>query len=380
VNKDLNQLSKKILAIAVLVAIMVPLAGFPLVHSTVSPAQDTVLSFIENVLPIDASQYNKTLTSYRVPTMPSIKGTNEEKVRYTLVSDESVIDVLCTVVNGNVLFCTIYIKNGSIISDRAYADIKDSVVGVVEKYSTFYQIDSADMVSMLSDVDPTVDIEKVSGNMKLTISNKEVGEGTSAANLTMFTWGYVYDGCEYLGLRVTFTNGILEGLIDQSRVYTLGNTTVNISKEQAVAVAMKYIQNYSYKMPDGTWITDFNVTENRTVAYLSPAVRNYTVLEPCWEVELYLNQTYPGSVFGLLVSVWANSGEVSSCSNQGEGGSYLPSNGNSDSELPETSPSPSSSFENSAAPVDISTIAIVAAAATVVVIAASALFIKKRSK
>lgn len=379
-NRELKQLNERVVVIAVLVAITASLAEFPIAHSTVSTAQDTVLSFIEHVLPLDASRYNKTLASYSVPTLPSIKGTTEEKVRYTLESDESVIRVICDVVNGNVMYCLLSVKNGSMISDRPYADVKDSAVSLVQKYQAFYRIDSADMISLLSGVDSTKNTTALLGNINLTISNTEFEHDKSTEICTVFTWGYVYDGCEYPGLSVTFINGVLQGLIDRSRVYTFGNTTVNVTKEQAIATAMKYIQNYSYKMPDGTWITDFNVTENRTVAYLSPAVRDSAVLEPCWEVMLYLNQTYPGSVFGLLVSVWANSGEVYSCNAQGEGGSYLPTNGDSGSELPETSPSPSSSFENGVAPVDISTIAIVAAAAAVVVIAASVIFIKKRSK
>jgi hypothetical protein len=275
-------------------------------------AQDTVLSFIENVLPIDTSRYNTTLKGYHVPSMSSIKGTTEEDVRYTLESDESVIDVICDVINGNVTYCLISVKNGSIISDRQYADIKDSAVSLVEKYQAFCKIDLSDMISMLSDVDPTVDIEKVSGNMKLTISNKGFEQGKSTVISTVLTCGYVYDGCEYPGLHITFRNGVLYGLGDKSRVFTLGNTTVCVSKEQAIAIAMKYIQNYSYKMPDGTWISDFDVAEHRTDARLVPAA-NGSVLYPEWQVTLYFTRTYPGSVHGLLVGVWAGSGEVASC-------------------------------------------------------------------
>jgi hypothetical protein len=206
-----------------------------------------------------------------------------------------------------------YVKNGSVISDRHYGDIKDSAVSLVEKYQAFYKIDLTDVISMLSDVDPTVDIEKVSGNMKLTISNKEFEQDESTVVSTVLTWEYVYDGCEYPGLALTFRDGVLYGLIDRSRVYTLGNTTVNISKEQAILIAMKYIQKYSYKMPDGTWISDFKVAEHRTTARLVPAA-NGSILYPEWQVELYFIRTYPGSVHGFMVDVVAGSGEVSGCS------------------------------------------------------------------
>jgi hypothetical protein len=95
------------------------------------------------------------------------------------------------------------------------------------------------------------------------------------------------------------------------------------------------------------------------------------VLRPYWYVKLYLNQTYPGSVKGLTIFVWANSGEVFLSGKIAYGGDKY-------DEMNNTPPSYPS--ENSTASVDISTAAIVAAVATVAVIAASVLFIKKRSK
>jgi hypothetical protein len=94
---------------------------------------------------------------------------------------------------------------------------------------------------------------------------------------------------------------------------SIGSTSVNISREQATAIAMNYIENYSYEMPDGVWISDFKVAS--TGADLVPIVRESYVLYPCWQVSLCLDKTYSGSVHGLLVLVWADSGEVSGCSN-----------------------------------------------------------------
>ncbi|MEM2098739.1 MAG: hypothetical protein QXU99_03190 [Candidatus Bathyarchaeia archaeon] len=124
----MKQLDKRIVVVAFAVAITASFAEFTVAYPTVSTAQDTVLSFIEHVLPLDASRYNKTLASYSVPALPSIKGTTEEKVCYMLESDESVIRVICDVVNGNVMYCILSIKNGSMISDRPYVDVKDSAV------------------------------------------------------------------------------------------------------------------------------------------------------------------------------------------------------------------------------------------------------------
>jgi hypothetical protein len=83
--------------------------------------------------------------------------------------------------------------------------------------------------------------------------------------------------------------------------------------KQAVDAAMKRVETYSYKMADDYWISDFNVTG--TSAELRSTGRESYVLYPYWQVKLFLDKVYPGSVHGLLVLVWADSGEVFHCSN-----------------------------------------------------------------
>lgn len=62
-------------------------------------------------------------------------------------------------------------------------------------------------------------------------------------------------------------------------------------------------------MPGGWKVNDFNVTNN--YAYLRSDTQPYSsVLQASWVVDLYLNQTYPGSVHGLTAHIWANNGEV----------------------------------------------------------------------
>jgi hypothetical protein len=139
------------------------------------------------------------------------------------------------------------------------------------------------------------------------------------ADMTTLSWTYTVDGVDYTSLKVGFRDGIFNGLNDNRGVYTIGDTSVKFSKEQAIDIAMEYLGTYSYLMPDGTRISGFNVTEDQTVAELRSAVRDSSVLYPSWRVTLHLNQTYPGSVDALVVLVWANSGEVFSIGHEGPG-------------------------------------------------------------
>jgi hypothetical protein len=76
--------------------------------------------------------------------------------------------------------------------------------------------------------------------------------------------------------------------------------------------------NYSYDMSGGVAISDFNVTEDRAVAWLTTSLKEHFVLYLIWSVMLYLDERYPGSVYGILVHLWADSGKVISTGNQAE--------------------------------------------------------------
>ena len=75
------------------------------------------------------------------------------------------------------------------------------------------------------------------------------------------------------------------------------------------------------------------------------SVRENTALYPAWQVLLYLNQTYPGSVFGLQVYIWADSGEVLSCSNRAAGG-IISDGDTNESESAQTTEESGNSLQN----------------------------------
>jgi hypothetical protein len=177
------------------------------------------------------------------------------------------------------------------------------------KYQSYTQIDSTEILNMISNLDSTADMTTTAGNLKLTVHNGEFPAGTQT---TSFSWKYVYNNCEYTGLNISFDNGTFAGLSDTRGLYTIGNTSVNVSMKQAVDAAMKRIETYSYKMADDYWVSDFNVTGSS--AKLQSIAREPYVLYPFWQVQLFFDKIYPGSVRGLLVSVWADTGEVFQCS------------------------------------------------------------------
>jgi len=311
-------LKKFVMMIILLMVIVFPILQVSKAYSVESTAREKALPFIENVLPIDISQYNVTFTKYSETELPTFLpgGAASELVTYTLESEESIIDVTCRIENDELTFCMVTPKNGSVISDRQYENLIDAANSFLDKYQTHTGQDLEPIKNTLTDADPTKNMTVTAGDIKLTISNG----GIWGNRETSFDWKHVYNGCEYPLLSLGFSNGVFSTLNDGGIIYTIGDTTVNVSEEQAINIAMNHIQNYSYTMPSDVEISGFNVTEERTEAWLVPSPREPYVLYPLWEVMLYLNQTYPGSVYALLVTVWADTGKVSSCSNQAAGG------------------------------------------------------------
>jgi hypothetical protein len=119
---------KMLCATLVPVAIIMLLVTFsaappPAVPSTESPVETKALAFIENVLPIDISHYNVTLKT----SGPLFLNSTGVVKTYSLGSDESTLDVICTIENNVLRSCMVYVKNGSVISDRSYASINDAI-------------------------------------------------------------------------------------------------------------------------------------------------------------------------------------------------------------------------------------------------------------
>lgn len=303
----------------------------PTTYADQSTTQEQVLSFIENVLPVDLSKYNTTFVSYSILENSTVAGASRlsnnrviETIKYTLTSDESTVDIICNVENNIVRSCHIYAMKGSIISDKYYTDSFDAVKNFLTTYQTFSKIDSTNLITMLDDVDITKNTTTIKDNVKFAITNNRFSE----EELTRFEWTYTVNGADYAKLQVVFQkNGIFDSFRDTRAVYTIGDTSINISKNQAIEIAIKNLSDYSYLMPDESIVRDFNVTKENISAELVTTFVD-SELRPYWDIRMPLNQTYPGNVQGIAAFVWANTGEIISYGNIAFGGAYYDGNSN----------------------------------------------------
>lgn len=342
----MKKLLTKISIALIAVLIASSISAFPITHAEQSKAQEVALTFIENTLPVDLTKYSITFTKQSTLQMPF--GSQLDIVRYTLSSSESTVNIICDIQNNVLRSCQVSEENGSINSDKQYDNLIDAVKSFLGKYQTYSKIDSTNLIASLDNVDVTKDSAITVGNTKLAITNSDSAEEP----ITYFNWAYTINGVNYTSLQLGFQkNGVLDTLYDNRALYTVGDTTVNISSEKAIEIAMKYLPSYSYEMPDHTFVSGFNITEDRTKTELVAYPIDSLELRPYWVVKLYLNQTYPGSVQGFTIYIWANSGELFSCTLIAIGGpDYKDSSDVEASLSPETTNSPSTIETNSPIP------------------------------
>lgn len=314
----MKKISPNICAILLLVTVALSFGVFPVAHATESTAQDKALAFIENALPIDLTSVSPSKYAAVSPIKPEIA--TQELVTYTLEDAENKIDVICVIENNAVTGCVLYTFNDSISSTPQIGNVIDSAKRFLEKYQTYTEDDLTEMINLLPMIDATKNMTVASqGNVKLTVTNMEFD--------TIFSWTYTVNGADYTSIKVTYRNGAFYALRDDRSLYTIGNTDVNISKEQATNTALKHIQSYSYTGVTSSGdketyvqISGFNVTESSIVAELCTYPKDSSTLYPYWRIQLPLTEFYPGGVWALLVGVWADSGDVFLCQPLAVGG------------------------------------------------------------
>lgn len=321
----MKNISKKFFGTIILLSILATFGTISAVYSTPSTAQTKTKAFIDNVLPFDVSSYTITLKNQYTMELPAYldNGFSSEVVTYTLESEENTFDVICKIRNGVLTYCLVDF-NGSAIANDSKTNLIDSTADFLDKYQNYTNDDLQKMKDVLTNIDATKNMTITKHNIKLSTNVVDVLDIVE----TTFSWTNSIDGVDYTKLSVTYNDGTFISMSDNRKLYTIGNSAVKISKEEAIKIAMDYIKNYSYTMPirteenekDSIEITNFTVNESQTVADLTISSREDNALYPFWAVLLNLTEIYPGSVYALRVGIWADSGAVVSCTNQAVGG------------------------------------------------------------
>jgi hypothetical protein len=163
------------------------------------------------------------------------------------------------------------------------------------------------MVTLLEKVGSEKNATEASGNLTLRISCYDI--------LTSYSFRITFSGAEYTGLTISYGNHIENFTFDDNRqVQKIGDTSVNISKEQAIRIAKEYLKTYSMNitLANQTTIKVTNLTVTsvyQTVLQTSDRYGDKT-LYPNWNIQLDIGNLPSPGPRGVGVWVWANDGRV----------------------------------------------------------------------
>jgi hypothetical protein len=332
-------------------------------------AQDKAMDFMQNMLPIDLSKYSINLISNSIMYgVPTAKNDNRIiiDILYHLNSTDNDLEIGFAFEKGIMTSCGINSLRGQVIVNKQYTNSLVATRDFLERYQEYTKIDSNNLITMLNNVDTTKNSTVTTENIRLTVTN---GHNFGEA-YTSFVWRPVINGVEYAGINLVFDTACnFISLGDVRTLYTIGDTSINVSMEQAIDLALENLKYYSYDMYDGVIVKDFKVSRENIVATLTTASVDYE-LRPYWDIRMTLDEIYPGNVHGIAVFIWANTGEVISYGNMAYGGSV-----NIDNYDPHNSELTTSAQNQNRLIIGIIILAVIAAVA-----ATSILVIKKRNK
>jgi len=304
--------------------------------------QDRAMDFMEKVLPIDLSKYDINLKADATRNgLPPFFDDNRKitDMLYELSAENRKIDIVFRFENDVFVWCDLYPTEGSVFTSKQHSSLRDAALDFLKTYQTYTQIDSNNLIKMLDNVDLTKNYTATKENTKLTI------EHYTWANVdtTRILWVHVIDGAEYDSFALTFDSetNLLLSVGDDRMLYRVGDSSVNISEEQAIDIAIENLKYYSYGMPDGSIVKDFKASKENAFATLVTSSVDYE-LRPYWDVRMILDDVYPGNVFAVSAFIWANNGEVLEYGNMATGGtSYIDNANGSNANPAQTSPSDS---------------------------------------
>lgn len=229
---------------------------------------DKAISFIREVAQIDITKYQAMLLSDTVQYRSDLGGVLEEVMKYALTNNESQIDITLRFRNNHFSKYQLNIDEGSpLYSQPQPTDVLTATKNLIERYKTY--TDDAyfgEMSSLMTNTNDLSSNGTILNHTKLQVS-------TSGAISQVFLM-YTENGVDFSGksLWITFNGNIVTQLTDGWFLLTVGNTTVNVSQDQAIQIAKNYLKSYSWNA-NGTQVSNFTVLQTPESVQFSPHPR-----------------------------------------------------------------------------------------------------------
>jgi DNA-binding transcriptional ArsR family regulator/predicted membrane protein len=265
-----------------------------------------VASVLNDVAQVDVKSYKTSLLSNTLEYRADI-GAAEEVIRYSLTSSTSNLDCYFRFRNNHFSRYQLNpIESTPIQTQNQPSSLLENAKATLNRYK-LYSGDSYldDMMGLLEMVSGSGNIELTQGNLKLKIFDEGSGNGR-------VTWVYTEKGIDYpaKGLEMVFKDRVLTELTDGYFLFTVADTTLQVTREEAIQIAINYAKTLTWTI-DNQQITGFGVLDQPISVQLAPHPRpGSTGLIPYWYVVLRLDKTYADGINTLAVGIFADNGEV----------------------------------------------------------------------
>lgn len=316
---------RKLLFITVFLMILLSSSAYislmPTAHAAQLPEQKGIY-LLKSIVGIDLANYNVTAKESIPSQQQSFMGViPQDTIAYNLTSANSKVYALCTFTNGSLQTLHMLQNQGS--PHMVNSALSSNAVEIAKSFLTNYQAYTGkplfgQLKSTLGNINASENVTVLSGDKVLEVN-------ASNGN-TNFKWYYSANGAiapysKFISIYVS--NGSLTSFIDNWDLYNVGSNTVNLTKEQAVQIALATAINHTWSIPlDNNTLAPQNFNEAKSVSWCAltfddsigaNANRSSDSLElyPVWRIGLVLNKWY-GQMYGIEVDVWADSGQVRS--------------------------------------------------------------------
>jgi hypothetical protein len=281
--------------------------------STVSPSLgDKALSFLRNVVQLDLSKYRVTLYE-----------NDGDQLFYKLYPIHSLLlplrlptwwelgtDVFFYFYNGKLESCTLSPSTEGLIYSHPVPDRFNATLGMAERFAAWANDPWVlSMVDLMEKVGSDKTAFEVSGNQSLRITLSSDGFGE-------YQFSNYLNGVEYTGVTISMGKPTSDVFFTDSRASeTIGNTTIGVSREQAIRIAEDYVKNYSFNETFGNGtivhVSNLNVTGVASAGLTSDLGENLTLF-PFWDVSENVSNMPLPAIGGFEVELSANNGAIKS--------------------------------------------------------------------
>jgi hypothetical protein len=232
------------------------LRSFPEAYAAEPTIEQKGISILGNVAGLDLTHYS--VTSKQPQQYLYLNEIKEDVMTYTLQSTSSKLKFFCTFANSKLHILHALETQGTPVMTKASNCVREMAQNYLDDYTAYTKYSLyTELGTMLKGVETNENSTITCGNVKLQVN--------VAGDYTTFSWIYTLNGVNAADkcIALGYSNGFLKYFVDTWDLYAVGSMVVNLSEEEAVAIAMQKAKTFSYKVGLGnntSEVKEFSIT------------------------------------------------------------------------------------------------------------------------